>query len=96
MSAESCDMHRVERHGESEPGDFYFRVDDKGQRWFHCLLPGKGVGVRIPVRPVVTAGLNGGNYWDWDGNESQPTLTPSINAEPEWHGWVRAGRMVSC
>lgn len=34
--------------------------------------------------------------WQWDGNEDKPTLTPSVNAEGIWHGWVRAGRLVSC
>lgn len=45
--------------------------------------------------------------WDWDGNESSPTLVPSIHnhdviyegkplaEQPtHWHGWLRAGMWV--
>lgn len=34
--------------------------------------------------------------WSWDGDESAPTLHPSLN-NPDgcgWHGWLRGGRWV--
>lgn len=99
MNRDSCDMRRVTSQknddGELEPGDFYFEADDTGQRWF-CFCYPNGVGARIPIRPLLNAGTNNGHSWQWDGNEDTPTLTPSINAEGMWHGYVTAGRMVSC
>lgn len=36
--------------------------------------------------------------WSWDGNESAPTLTPSVNCNGEagcgWHGFVQNGKLV--
>ncbi len=99
LNTESCDMrHRAERPEsvwDLAIGEYYFGIDGQGQRFFTGMLPGQTVCI-IPLRPVITAGLNGGRYWDWDGNEDKPTLTPSINAVGSWHGWVRAGRMASC
>jgi hypothetical protein len=65
-------------------------------RYFTCMLP-NGSTCTIPLRPVPATGrpVNGGHSWEWDGNQEKPTLTPSINSVGAWHGWVRAGRMVS-
>ncbi len=99
MNRESCDMVRVHPRPKSvwdlKIGEYFFQTDAAGQRFFTGMLPGQTACI-IPLRPVVTAGLNGGHYWDWDGNEGKPTLSPSINATGSWHGFVRAGRMVSC
>ena len=66
-------------------------------KYFTVILP-SGSTCTIPLRPVPQTGrpINGGHSWQWDGNEDKPTLTPSINAEGSWHGWVRSGRMESC
>lgn len=42
----------------------------------------------IPNKPV----------WQWDGNHEQPTLSPSIlhHSKPEWHGYLRAGKLEVC
>lgn len=36
--------------------------------------------------------------WDWDGNEQEPTLTPSINCNGNggcgWHGFMKAGKLI--
>ena len=32
--------------------------------------------------------------WSWDGNEMEPTLSPSLHAVGLWHGWVRGGMLV--
>jgi hypothetical protein len=66
-------------------------------RFFCAVLPGEHY-VCLPIRPVPQTGrpVNGGHSWEWDGNEDRPTLTPSVNSVGCWHGWIRAGRMVSC
>lgn len=57
-----------------------------------------GVVVSLPIRPVPKTGklINGGHSWQWDGNEEKPTLTPSVHCIGRWHGFITAGRMVSC
>ncbi len=53
----------------------------------YCILP-----LRVNLADRV------GNHpvWQWDGNREAPTLSPSIlhHSRPEWHGWMRAGRLV--
>jgi hypothetical protein len=104
MNTESCGMRRVEVPADpwwmeniDTAGDFYFFTESDGQRFFACVLPG-GDHCIIPIRPVLPAraSFNGGHSWEWDGNETAPTLTPSINSVGTWHGWVRAGRFESC
>jgi len=80
--------------GYLNPGDFYFKTDERGQRMFCSCLP-NGVALHIPLRPLIDPKINGGHSWEWDGNQDKPTLTPSVNVVGIWHGWVRAGRMVS-
>lgn len=76
-------------------------IPDEGEetitiRYFTVCLPGIGI-ISVPLRPVPQAGrpINGGHGWQWDGDQEKPTLTPSINCVDLWHGWVRAGRLVS-
>jgi uncharacterized protein DUF6527 len=66
-------------------------------RYFTVMLP-SGTTCTIPLRPVPQTGrpVNGGHSWEYDGHPALPTLTPSINSTGIWHGWVRAGRLVSC
>lgn len=57
-------------------------------------LPVNGPGDSVPDgvgRPM----------WQWDGNLIKPTLRPSIlswhaQAVEAWHGFLTAGRLVSC
>lgn len=60
--------------------------------------------VILPILCNVTgkffkAEATGRPFWNWDGNEEQPTLTPSIlvHGVPEWntgwHGFLRAGKL---
>lgn len=37
-----------------------------------------------------------GPSWEWDGNLSQPTLSPSVHRVGHWHGWLRNGVWESC
>jgi hypothetical protein len=45
-----------------------------------------------PIRPGYT-----GSSWQWDGNEAQPTLTPSIQklTPCRWHGYLTKGEFKS-
>ncbi len=36
------------------------------------------------------------HVWGWDGNFDRPTVTPSIWEKGVWHGYLTAGRFVSC
>jgi Family of unknown function (DUF6527) len=39
---------------------------------------------------------NGGvAQWNWDGNRTAPTFTPSVNCTGCWHGFIRNGRCVT-
>lgn len=46
------------------------------------------------VLPVAHGTNSPGKSWGWDGNESKPTLSPSIHCIGHWHGWVRNGMLV--
>ena len=88
MNTESIDCRKV-KFGEMEHrGDFCIDGDT-----LYVWLPG-GVG---PDAIKFRCGAPGADrVWEWDGNEDKPTLTPSIHAPGQWHGWMRAGRLVSC
>ena len=94
-------MRRVERGLLQQPGDFHWQVatDGSGKRALVLALP-------VPEREEDAWGLPrllrysrwtidyknlSGASWSWDGNEDQPTLSPSLHAVGEWHGWVRQG-----
>jgi hypothetical protein len=77
-----------------EPGEFFFSRQ-LGQMYFNCALP-SGAACRIPIRPLIDPKVNGGHSWEWNGNIESPTLSPSIHLVGHWHGYVTAGRMVSC
>ncbi|MBI1202526.1 MAG: hypothetical protein GC182_08450 [Rhodopseudomonas sp.] len=38
--------------------------------------------------------------WEWDGNQEQPTLSPSVhdisNGKTHWHGYLRNGVWENC
>lgn len=59
--------------------------------WFVCPC-GCGNCSHIPIKSDQQDG------WQWDGNEQQPTLTPSIQKliSCRWHGYLRAGVFQSC
>lgn len=100
MSAEnrdSCDCRRVPNPLPAEhitrPGDFSWDSEADGKRYLYLCLPGSTHMEAIKVK----RGAPGGNrVWGWDGNEETPTIEPSIHAVGSWHGYLRAGRLVSC
>lgn len=86
MNTESVQCQRVEQI--EKVGDFKFGGDV-----IYIWLPGMSGpdAIRIQKGPP-----GGERVWGWDGNEEAPTLTPSIHALGEWHGWLRSGKLESC
>lgn len=43
---------------------------------------------------IIAMKKGGGYGWEWDGNEQDPTLTPSIQATTgcRWHGYLKKGK----
>lgn len=93
--------HEAQAHG---AGAYYFDNNEAGEAVAICfVLPGAAGFRRIPI--VANAKFEG---WRWDGNRESPTLTPSILASchvpggkvdefyEAWHGFLTAGRFVSC
>lgn len=82
-------------------------LNDNGQFGDWCFFSEKGrdyIMIRCPdgsergsvtawrLRPVPDPN---DNDWQWDGNREAPTLTPSLHWVGVWHGWLRAGALVS-
>ena len=93
MNNQSIDCRKV-TWGEADnfkgPGDFCFSEDFSH---IYVWLPGCSGQDAI----AINRGAPGGpRVWGWDGNENKPTLTPSIHALGQWHGFLTAGRLCSC
>lgn len=90
MNTESIDCRKVEFGKMEKVGDFCF---DEGRNHIYLWLPG----VSGPDSLCIQKGAPGGNrVWGWDGDLDKPTIMPSIHAPGQWHGYLRAGRLVSC
>lgn len=79
-------------------GGWWWQIAPRGDRTLFLLVPAprRGWGwsmARVPILPEHLHGLCSG--WRWDGDEAAPTIEPSIHAVGEWHGYLRAGRLVS-
>lgn len=78
-----------------QPGDFciYPEESTDGQYYIRLWLPGNTWPFTLPIyqknAPPYLA-------WGWNGDREQPSLTPSIDALGSWHGYLSAGRFVSC
>lgn len=72
-----------------------------GCHYIGIVLPGAtDVGPNLCLLPVVRDGEQACDqrpHWRWDGNREAPTLEPSIlhHSEPPWHGFLRAGVLVT-
>lgn len=82
-------------------GDFAWmagQVGEDGVRYLAFAIPrpteSDPAGWRWQLLPVKQGSNETGRHWGWDGNEDTPTLTPSIHAIGDWHGWVRGGNLV--
>lgn len=91
-------MKRIDDSGEIDNvGEFSWQ-EIKGVRHIYLALPTLTPGVPdnyvMNLLPVSLGANVAGKYWGWDGNEDQPTLTPSVHCIGHWHGWLRGGEMV--
>lgn len=90
MNTESIDTRKVEPGHMEQPGDFCF---DEEFEYLYLWIPG----VSGPDAIRIQRGEPGGpRVWGWDGDTEKPTLTPSILTPGTWHGYLKAGRLVSC
>jgi len=94
MNTQSIDCRKVkygtgDDEGITKPGDFCF---DDTFTHIYIWLPGMSGPDAIPIQKGPAGGPR---VWGWDGNEEKPTLTPSIHAPDQWHGYLRAGKLVS-
>lgn len=69
-------------------GDWFVDAD---ARQVLILVPGQGICPFDYETPNAV-----GARWGYDGNDAAPTLSPSLHVIGKWHGWMRAGRLVSC
>jgi hypothetical protein len=75
------------------PGDFCWDHSlGANHSYIHMILPD---GTRN-ILPVCRTGPNNHAAWGWDGNEDEPTLTPSIHCHDHWHGFLTKGQFISC
>jgi len=107
MNTESANLNRIKvpvpAGVETKPGDFAWDFDsdkldgkrDNPTHYIYLILPGMKHMLAIEVRRGAPESQSK-RVWGWDGNEDKPTLMPSILVPNEWHGWLRAGRLVSC
>lgn len=90
MNTETIPTRKVKSGDMKLPGDFCF---DRDFEYIYLILPG----MNRPDSLRIQKGSPGGpRVWGWDGDEEKPTITPSIHAPGEWHGFLRAGRLESC
>lgn len=51
--------------------------------------------VQLPGGPFCLDGTyTDGAQWSWTGEPPNITVSPSINEEGTWHGWIRAGEIT--
>ena len=95
------------------PGTWRWRIDGyAGKRIMEAVLPTKypeGPGMVHPYLHcscvVETDNPDPRRFWEWDGNEEAPTLSPSIMVDTHWgedwvrvfwHGYMKAGHFQAC
>ena len=82
--------------GDQTPGSFWIADPDEDgtQVWLHFCPCGCGTKQRLKVgngfKPKV------GPSWCWNGSTSAPELSPSINWQGHWHGWLQGGEWRAC
>ena len=87
MNTQSILAKKVEEL--TKPGDYKFNDE---LDYIFIILPG----TKHPDALQVNNGPPlGPRVWGWNGDVDNPTLEPSIGA-PEWHGYLRSGKLQSC
>ncbi|MDZ4289421.1 MAG: DUF6527 family protein [Prosthecobacter sp.] len=90
MNTESLTCRKVGNGEIQKPGDFCF--DDEYSH-LYIWLPG----CCGPDALRIQRGSPGGDrVWGWNGEIELPTLSPSIHAPGQWHGYLKSGNLESC
>ena len=79
----------------NQVGDWCF---SSGDEYLIVRLHEREDGVAaIRVKPYAGTPPAACAVWQWDGNHEAPTLSPSIlhHSELPWHGYLRAGQLVT-
>lgn len=72
-----------------EPGEFCYRRDADGRPKWLNFWPRDS---RCPLSAAIAPQRNGlGASWTLSGTEECPTLSPSVDAKGEWHGFLTDG-----
>ena len=71
-------------------GDFCWDLRG-GKRTLVIAIPINASGRWESMRWSIDYKNLSGASWEWDGNETSPTLHPSIHAVGIFHGWVQEG-----
>ena len=105
MNTSSYDCHRKPDNCDpselKQIGDFNWRflphLDNGRILGMAIVMPNvKGNGKQTYLRVVLGPAPAEKIIWGWDGNLDKPTLEPSLLDENQWHGHMKAGRLVSC
>jgi hypothetical protein len=92
-------MHLVEPYarngpdGRARPGDFFWEIED-GKRLLVVALPCKGGNYGLWCEWSIDHKNHCNASWSWNGNETAPTLKPSLHWKGAWHGYVRNGELL--
>lgn len=78
----------------NEVGQFAWSIGANGQRVLVLAIPHNNPSRWILTEWTIDHRNDCGAQWSWDGNETAPTLSPSLHAVGIWHGWVRGGQLV--
>lgn len=91
MNRQSVDCRRVKAGEITQVGDFTF---DEELTTIYLWMPGMSGPDAISIQRGNAPHTP--RVWGWDGNVEKPTLSPSLLVPGVWHGYLRAGRLVSC
>lgn len=84
----------------------WLRYPDPNEDWKRNLpldqlvvleeYPIRGQLVSLYITSVQYPAENKSPLWTWDGNQENPTITPSINVIGRWHGYLTNGKLITC
>ena len=79
---------------QGKPGDYQYEPGVVGkQSYFWLSCPKCGQLSALAIRPVIDPVANQ-QSWELSGEDSKPTLQPSINHIGCWHGWLTNGKFI--
>ncbi len=103
------ELRIIDRNGQEWaqlPDDYWKRPEYWGLMWrmpgedtpdreaWFIVLPNGAGGWTTTDHAAVHGSLELGPRWDVTGVPPKLTVSPSIDASPEWHGWIKDGVMT--